>query len=319
MLIKVSLDELVGSRKLEFDLFEANGSLLYPAGVEFPRGELQKLRALNVYRDFQSLPFDHEGMEFISVNSLALSAREKETGLSENAAEAIYTPESNAAMFQSIQGFWSQMHSGASPDVALCELIRDEMVSELTDKVEQVHCLTQLRVRDGFTYSHTLHVSALSIALAMKAGLDKRDIQDIGLAAILHDLGKFMIPKHIMFKPTRLTEKEFAVMKLHPGFGYKIIREELRLPEHIARPALEHQEMYSGGGYPQNLKGDEIHPLSHIVKIADVYEALTARRPYKDPIPSAKAIEIMLSEGPKSFHPELLAMFVELSNYQPAE
>jgi HD-GYP domain-containing protein (c-di-GMP phosphodiesterase class II) len=118
-----------------------------------------------------------------------------------------------------------------------------------------------------------------------------------------------------MFKPTRLTEKEFQVMQLHPGFGYKMITETLRLPENIARPALEHQEMYGGGGYPQGLKGDEIHPYSHVVKIADVYDALTSKRPYKESIPSTKAIKIMLSEGEKSFHPELMGKFLQLCNY----
>lgn len=73
--------------------------------------------------------------------------------------------------------------------------------------------------------------------------------------------------------------------------------------------------MYNGGGYPQDLRGDQIHPYSHLVKIADVYDALTSKRPYKESIPSAKAIKIMLSEGDKSFHPELLAQFVKLSNY----
>ncbi|MBY0403609.1 MAG: HD-GYP domain-containing protein [Cyanobacteria bacterium] len=262
--------------------------------------------------------FCHEGVGFEGSDT-TLTPEEIQTGNQEHALDTIYGEETNRLLFTSMGDFWQRVEKGDSPDIALCELIRDKMVSELTHKIEQVQVLTQMGVRDHYTYSHTLHVSALSIALGIKAGLSKKEIQDIGLAAILHDLGKYRIPKHIMFKPNRLTEQEFEVMKLHPGFGYQIIKEDLKLPEHIARPALEHQEMHSGGGYPQNLSGNEIHPLSQIVKIADVYEALTAKRPYKNPIPSSKAIEIMLSEGSKSFNPELLDMFVTLANYQPLE
>lgn len=315
MLIKVSLDELVDSPKLEFNLYGPNGNVLFPAGSDLPRGEIRQLRNTSIYRDFRSLPFNHEGLEFPLADA-PMTAGERAQGLLENDLETIFDPESTRMLFNSIEGFWTKMAEGSTPDVALCELVRDKMVAELTCNVEQVHTLTQLRVRDAYTFSHTLHVAALSIALAIKVGMSDHEVREIGLAAILHDLGKFLIPKPIMFKPGRLTEKEFEVMKLHPGFGYNIIVNDLRLPEHIARPALEHQEMHGGGGYPQNLKGDEIHPYSQIVKIADVYEALTAKRPYKDPIPSTKAMQIMRSEVGKSFNPELLESFSELANFQ---
>jgi HD-GYP domain-containing protein (c-di-GMP phosphodiesterase class II) len=308
----VSLDELVSSRQLEFDLYQANGKLLFPAGTPVPRGELQKFKQTPLYREFQDLPFLHEGV-ILSAQEPDLTEAQRQQGQDEYDHASVYGTETNQAFLSAMAGFWERLEAGDTPNLALCELVRDALVSELVQKADQVHCLSQLRVRDGFTYSHTLHVAALSIALGMQAGLSKGEIRDLGLSAILHDLGKFLIPKPIMFKPSRLTEQEFNVMKLHPGLGYNIIREELRLADHLARPALEHQEMYGGGGYPNNLQGDEIHPFSHIVKIADVYEALTARRPYKDPIPSEKAIEIMTSDGDKSFHPELLRTFVAMA------
>jgi response regulator RpfG family c-di-GMP phosphodiesterase len=318
----------MGEKQLSFHLYEGNGNLRLAKGTPLDEEALAHLQFVSLFKqeeiaqeetnpnDLKPEAFHHEGQLFLDVDA-ALSDDEKALAREEENLSYIYSPQSNDLMFRSLQSFWMQMEAGKSPDVALCEMIRDEMVSELTHKADQIHALTQLQVRDHYTYSHTLHVAALSVALAIKAGYDEEAIQEIGLAAILHDLGKFMIPKHIMFKTGRLTEKEFEVMKLHPGFGHKIIVEQLKLPEHIARPALEHQEMHSGGGYPQNLKGNEIHPYSQIVKVADVYEALTAKRPYKDPIPSTKALQIMHSEGPKSFNPELLAHFSEMANFQP--
>ncbi len=318
MLVKVSYDELAGKKKLAFNLYTGNGDLLFWQGDELTPDELDTVKYLTLYRHTDEVPvqdtFNHEG-KVISIDSPRLTVREREELFAEESQQPIYGHELTHSFVTSVQYFWDRMAKGATPDIALCEVVRDKLVSEVTSKVNQVQVLSQLRVRDEYTYSHILDVTALSIALAIKAGFNQKEVREIALAGILHDMGKLLIPKSIMFKPSRLTEKEFQVMKLHPELGYKMIKEEMKLPDHIARPALEHQEMYGGGGYPQNIKGDEIHPYSHIVKIADVYDALTSKRPYKEPIPSSKAIKIMLSEGDKSFHPELLRHFLQLSNY----
>lgn len=319
MLVKVNMEQLNACPMAEYDLYTAGGDLAFTAGYVFSREELEEFGRQCLYRDALDLPlmdcFNHEGRLFRFEAGLTEAERLE---LKQEAAtsELIFNRELADYCLSSVAHFWLRLKKGATPDIALCEVIRDRMISEVTSQVEQIQYLSQVRVRDEFTYSHILDVTALSIALAIKAGFSKKEVREIALAAILHDLGKLLIPKAIMFKPTRLTEREFQVMQLHPGFGYKMITETLRLPEDIARPALEHQEMYGGGGYPQGLKGDEIHPYSHVVKIADVYDALTSKRPYKESIPSSKAIRIMLSEGEKSFHPGLLAKFVQMSNYQ---
>lgn len=330
MLVKVTVDELIAEHKLGFNVYYASGELAYPIGYAFSRDDLQATHGKSFYRSVLSLPvnvdemdddgdddeyevFSHEGTIYRVPKGLTVAERH-ELKL-ESMEKPIYDEEMASAFVHSIQHFWERMARGASPDIALCEVVSEKMIAEVTNKTDEIFYLSQIRVRDKFTYSHILDVTALSIALAIKAGFSKKEVKEIALAAILHDTGKLLIPKSIMFKPGRLTEKEFQVMKLHPELGYKILVNELRIPEQIAKPALEHQEMYGGGGYPQNLKGDEIHPYSHIVKIADVYDALTSKRPYKESIPSSKAIKIMLSEGEKSFHPEMLGHFVQLANY----
>ncbi len=317
MFVKVLYDELNAVRRLEYDLYTLSGDRMFEAGYELSDADLTGLRGMSVYRNADDLPMtdyiDHEGHIFRF--SAGLTGEEMAELAMEECTPSLFSPELSSSFVSSVQYFWERLKKGATPDIALCEVVRDRLIAEVTSRVDEIQYLSQVRVRDEFTYSHILDVTALSVALAMKAGYSKKEVREIGLAAILHDLGKLMIPKPIMFKPSRLTEKEFQVMKLHPGLGYRIIVQELRLPEHIARPALEHQEMYGGGGYPQGLKGEEIHPYSHVVKIADVYDALTSKRPYKESIPSSKALKIMLSEGDRSFHPELFQHFLELSNY----
>ncbi|MBY0450784.1 MAG: HD domain-containing protein [Cyanobacteria bacterium] len=326
MLIAVSFDELLGSSRLGFDLYGCDGEVIYRSGYRLNDAELTEMKGLRLYRDQANLPkdftgtpteyFEHEG---VFMTMPVDSADDEKKRLVREAFEqeqpGILDPALSDSFLKSMRYFLDGIRRGAAPDVALCELLADKLVCEVTTKADQLQYLSQMRVRDQFTYSHTMEVSALAVALAMKAGFGKKEIREIGLASIIHDLGKLLIPKRIMFKPGRLSEKEFEVMKLHPGLGYRIIRDSLKLSDDIARPALEHQEMFGGGGYPNNLSGNEIHPYSHIVKIADVYDALTSKRPYKEAIASQKAIKIMLSEGARSFHPELLAMFIEMANY----
>lgn len=315
MLIKVNV--LPQGETLPYDLYRINGELVVESGQPILPEVRKGLSHGSLYRDSHNLPgsdhINHEGQFFYF--QAALSQAERLELLEEASRPSIIQAESAHYFSGAIGQFLERLGRGATPDIALCEVARDKLISEVTDTVDQIQYLSQIRIRDDFTYSHILDVTVLSITLAMKAGFSPKEVQEIALAAILHDLGKLLIPKNIMFKPSRLSEKEFQVMQLHPGMGHKMIVDVLKLPEAIARPALEHQEMYGGGGYPQNLKGQEIHPYSHVVKIADVYDALTSKRPYKESIPSSKALQIMLSEGEKSFHPELLNQFSKLSNY----
>jgi HD-GYP domain-containing protein (c-di-GMP phosphodiesterase class II) len=318
LLIPIPYDTLNTEYPLPHELYNQMGEALFPAGHKLSHEDLKPLRSLCTYRKAIELPkeqdfFNHEGYRILVPNGL--TAAEKKLQHQEQEQNNLLEPAMLDSIHHPLTEFWDRIRRGASPDVALCEVVRDQLIASVTNQVDQIQFLSQIRVRDEFTYSHILDVTTLSIALATKAGFSKKEVKEIALAAILHDLGKLLIPRNIMFKPSRLSEKEFQVMQLHPELGYKMIVEQLRLPQHIALPAFEHQEMYGGGGYPQGLSKEEIHPYSHVVKIADVYDALTSKRPYKESIPSHKALKIMLSEGSKSFHPELLAVFTKLANH----
>ncbi len=317
MLIKVIHQDLTRSEKLEYSLFALSGEQLYEAGQALSTDELDALRETSLYRDDRMLPlrdhYDHEGHVFEF--DAAVNASERANADAANQAPSLLRAAEVEIGIEAITDFIDRLKRGATPDIALCEVARDKLIAEVADKVDQIQYISQVRVRDEFTYSHILDVTALATALAIKIGFSPKEVKEIALAALLHDLGKLLIPRSIMFKPSRLTEKEFKVMQLHPELGYNIIKDVLKLPDEIALPALQHQEMYGGGGYPLGLKGNEIHHYSHLVKIADVYDALTSKRPYKESIPSFKAVKIMLSEGDKSFHPEYLEQFIKLCNY----
>ncbi len=320
MLIKLHLQEIVNQTPLAFDILDRQGQVLYTAGSNVSNKELKRKVHEGFFRQQERLPLEwliRDECPGIQTTQLE-EIREAEDSLDE--VEKLSLPyllkrEKALPYLNSMFRFWKDIENHQALDIALLKVIDENLVSSIVSRMDQLQYLTQLKIRDGVTYSHTLDVTTVSIALGVKLGLDTADLNTLALGALLHDLGKLFIPRSIMFKPTRLTDQEFEVMQLHPSIGYRIIREELKLPEEVARPALEHQELYAGGGYPQNLAREDIHFFSQIVKIADVYDALTSKRPYKEAISSYKAIRIMLLEGRQSFNPMMLRHLLELANY----
>ena len=317
MLVPVARDwVLQQDAPLTFDVYSAEGQKLLPAGSPFSRRIKQRLfQETGLFRpEFQTV-VNHEETIYSNASPV-LSFEEWQKNRQSQTSQLLIGTESAQNLIQGMASFWAALEAGQKGDVALLEVMNEQLIAELCSSVDHLQFLSQLRVRDEFTYDHTLDVAAMSIALAVKLGFDSVSIREIGLAALLHDVGKLLIPKSIMFKKGRLSQKEFEVMKQHPELGYRMLRHELKLPETICLPAIQHQEMNGGGGYPRNLRGGEIHLYSQIVKIADVYDALTSERPYKMPIPQQKALGIMLGEGERSFEPTLLKAFTELVNHQ---
>lgn len=318
MLVPIASSYVYNKELLAFDIFSATGQLMLSAGEPVSRLKQKNVRDKSFYRNSLQLTVYHEGVAY-SVPSSDLSLEERLAYQVEEKATPLFADRMDTHIFKALKHFWKALDEGKVADIALLDVVGDTLISEIVPCVEEVMYLTQLRVRDPYTYSHTLDVAAMSIALATQQGFGREQLREIAMGALLHDLGKLMIPKAIMFKVGRLSKKEFDVMKLHPELGYRILKCELKLPDAVCLPALQHQEMNGGGGYPNNLKGDEIHPYSQIVKIADVYDALTSKRPYKEPIPSNRALSIMLGEGAKSFNPEMLQAFCKLANFSPPE
>lgn len=167
--------------------------------------------------------------------------------------------------------------------------------------------------RDLETGTHIRRVSELSHRLAMLAGLDKRECAIIRHASPLHDVGKIGIPDSILLKPGKLDASEYQIMKTHTTIGGKILSDAYEFPELQAGQivALQHHEKWDGSGYPVGLAGTNIHIYGRIVMIADVFDALTSVRPYKEEYSIEKSLEIMMAGKASFFDPCLLDLFVK--------
>ena len=163
--------------------------------------------------------------------------------------------------------------------------------------------------------SHVNRVAKISYFLAINYGLDQEEAKRLEMASPMHDIGKVAIPDNVLLKPGRLTDEEYEIIKTHSEIGYNILecgkREILQTASIIA---YEHHEKWDGSGYPRGLKGEQIHIYGRITAIADVFDALTYKRVYKEAWPFQKAFEFIKEQRGKHFDPKLVDIFLEDSD-----
>lgn len=166
--------------------------------------------------------------------------------------------------------------------------------------------------RDSDTSVHNYRVTIYAIRLAEAVGLGSAQIRSLIAGAFLHDVGKIGISDNILLKPGKLTEDEFALMRTHVLLGVEIIRKSASLD--MARDVVEfHHEKFDGSGYMRELKGEEIPLNARIFAIVDVFDALTSKRPYKEPFSLDKALSILREGGGGHFDPVLLEAFIGIA------
>ncbi len=215
------------------------------------------------------------------------------------------------------------------------EALVQQRTAELQEaQREVVHCLAcASEYRDNETGNHVIRVSRYVEILAREVGFDSRQVEMIKLASTLHDMGKIGIPDSILLKPGKLTDEEFSQMKNHCDYGEDICSRTgsfthkmldtsntigTKLLENSKSPLLKlassiaatHHEKWDGSGYPRGLKGEEIPIEGRIVAVADVFDALSSKRPYKEPFPLEKCIEILEEGKGTHFDARLVDLFL---------
>lgn len=166
-----------------------------------------------------------------------------------------------------------------------------------------------MRQYDDITFAHSLNVGLICNVFAGWLGLSEAEIRLATECGIFHDIGKMTIPEEIIKKPGKLTDGEFAIVKTHPVEGYKILM-KYDVDDHVRQAALMHHEKCDGSGYPLGLKADSIDYYAKMVCIADVYEAMTANRKYRDGLCPFTVIEAFEDEGLQKYDTEMIMTFL---------
>jgi len=174
--------------------------------------------------------------------------------------------------------------------------------------------LLKIKSYDYDTYIHSVNVGVLAISLAKEIlrKQDRHDMHALGAGFFLHDVGKVYIDEAIINKPGKLTEEEMNTMRKHPAMGFKLLNETKQISIESRLIVLQHHERHNGMGYPRKLRGEDIHIYGRICSVADVFDALVSKRPYKAQLKPFDALKLMKEEMLDHFHKDVFEKFVLL-------
>jgi HD-GYP domain-containing protein (c-di-GMP phosphodiesterase class II) len=293
------------------EIYSRNGRLLLRQGEKLSQQWIDKLMDFDVptiYIDVDT------GSKYPEITKIITS--EKEKVYHDDVPDMIST-EVRGEAERVVQELMHEIKAGRLIKTDKARKVVETIVSQLITNQHIVGKLADIRILDDYTFAHSVNVCILSISTGIIMGYSKVRLRELGIGALMHDVGKMKVPDEILNKKGPLTEKEFEVIKKHTIWGYEILSEHPDMTSSAARISLQHHECYNGLGYPWGIKNDEIHEYSKIVAIVDVYDALTADRVYKNAILPYEAMEIIIASTGYQFEPQIVKTFVENSEIYP--
>lgn len=282
-------------------LCDAKGQVLLREGVALKPSYIQRIQKL-----FPVVYIDEPGFEDLEV------------------PETI-PQELRQALHQTLADQWDRLRAQPSDTAQLEETqftraLRQQL-KQLIDAVQNTTCimenLASLAGYDDSTYVHSINVAIYAVIVGISLHLRESRVLDLGVAAILHDIGKMWIPAEILNKPGRLNDEEWDTLKNHTTLGHSFLLRQPELSYPVANCALEHHERIDGSGYPRGLRDDAIHEFAKITAVADVYDAMVMHRPYRQGLLPASVMEHLVSLSGKQFSPAVVRAFRERVSLYP--
>lgn len=218
---------------------------------------------------------------------------------------------------QAVLSMFEEARMGNTVDVGGAKLLVEEISDSVSRNPGALISLARLKTADDYTYMHSVAVCAMMVALAKQLGFDEAQTRSAGLAGLLHDLGKALMPMAILNKPGKLTDAEFSIIKSHPVEGHTMLLGGINVDPMVLDVCLHHHEKTDGSGYPKGLKGDEISLFAKMGAVCDVYDAITSNRPYKLGWDPAESLRKMAEWTSGHFDPNVFQAFVKSMGIYP--
>ena len=193
----------------------------------------------------------------------------------------------------------------------------DEISESVARNPSAMICITRMKTKDDYTYLHSVAVCALMIALGKQLNYEG-DMHSLGMAGLLHDVGKMAIPDDILNKPGKLTDEEFEIVKQHPLRGWEMLKENGNADKNCLEVCLHHHEKIAGNGYPDKLSGDKISLIARMGAVCDVYDAVTSDRSYKSGWEPAESLKRMAEWQKDHFDETVFKAFVKTIGIYPS-
>ncbi|BCK87329.1 cyclic di-GMP phosphodiesterase [Sideroxyarcus emersonii] len=217
-----------------------------------------------------------------------------------------------------VTSMFNEARMGNAISVSDAEPLVDEISSSIERNPEAFLNLARLKNVDDYTYLHSVAVCGLMIALGKQLGLSGRDLKDAGIAGLMHDVGKALIPNEVLNKPGKLTDEEFEIIKTHPRKGWEILNIAEGANEVALDVCLHHHERVDGTGYPDRISGEPLTLFARMGAVCDVYDALTSNRCYKNGWEPAETIRKMAEWRNGHFDERVFQAFVKTIGIYPS-
>lgn len=259
----------------------------------------------NVRRVEESLP-SHEGAVRVPYDDNVPYANEIEC------ARAIQWEAQNV-----VRQVMNDVRMGRSVESERVKRVVNSMVDSILRNQDALVSLTRMKSLDEYTFVHSLDVCILSLCLARHLSLSREEMMEIGIGALLHDVGKMRLPIQVLKKPDTLSENEWVEVRKHPVYSLEIMEAAKGIPEPSKQLALQHHERFNGSGYPFGLKGGTIGTYGQIVGMIDFYDAITTDRPYQKAIQPHEAIRQIYEKGQGEFDRLMVERFIQCVGIYP--
>ena len=273
-----NIEEVVANEVLALPLYDDHNRLLVNSGIKLTNNIIKKIENLGI----SGVYIDDELSKGIEI-------------------EPILDPNTQSKIIRHLKS------------INIDKALNDAKKIVETLKNQKKFCdYINIKTFDNYTYEHSLSVSIYATLVAIACGFKEKELENISLSGLLHDLGKKCIDDFILNKPDKLTDDEYEEIKKHSSFGYNIVKDDFQISATIKTTIYEHHENEDGTGYPRHLKGNEIYKFAKIIHIVDVYDALISKRPYKNPLPPVKALDYIKEKTGTMFDPYYVDIFMKI-------
>ncbi|KAB2953359.1 HD-GYP domain-containing protein [Heliorestis acidaminivorans] len=288
---KISIEQLTPGMILARSLYSSDGKTLLGAGITVSAPFIKRLQKI--------------GIPAVFIKDQLIDDLPLPQVISEEVRNA--TIKTVRDIFQRVQLAGENKINAKEVKKAVSRLL-DEVIS---NRHILIH-MSDIRSHDDYTFGHSVNVAVLSIMTGLAMGYNELQLRDLACGALLHDLGKMLVPLEILNKPGALTDDEFREIQKHSNYGFELIRNQREefssLSAHVA---FQHHERFDGSGYPRGLKGEGIHEYARIVAIADMYDALVADRVYRKAFLPYQAHEMILAATTHHLDPTIAQSFLQ--------
>ncbi len=291
---KVQIGMVKPGDKVAKPIFQENGHVLLGEGVELNDRYIDRLRNL--------------GIDFLFIeDGLTADLIPEDTIREETRKQAVDT------IYKTMNSFKDQTVTKGrtiAPDMGRnFRAVFGQIMQDLATRPNMLVNLTSIHAMDAYLFQHSFNVAVLAGIMGIAKGFNRNQLEDLGIGALLFDIGMTKVPAKLLTHPGGLSADERAIVRNHTKEGFDILRKYHDISIVSAHCALQHHERFNGSGYPRGLKENEIHMYAQIVGLADTFDALTSPRPHRKRYTASEAIEFLFAAGGTFFDLELIKLF----------